>query len=651
MKAKKSKSTVSDRRKKYLQLTALEAALSRYIDRFSALYPLPEELIKVKQSFRRVTSRSIQARISSPFYRAAAMDGYAVRTPRIADANESQPVTLRKGDDAVPVDTGDPVPPGYDAVIMLEDIVESGENSIEITKSSAPGQHIRETGEDIVVSEMLYPSGHCIRPQDIACLLAAGLTEVPVRKRPTVAVIPTGSEIVDPEDIAPGGLKPGDIIDSSSSLLKAFLEDLGASVSILKIIPDKKELLRAAVIKELESADMVLIIAGSSAGREDYTSGVLEEIGDIHAHGLAIAPGKPTILASVGEKPCIGMPGYPVSTIIVADYIVKPMVYRMIGEPAPELKKCTAVLAAPLPSRLGVEEFVRVGLGRIGERIAAIPLSRSAGSLTSYVRADGIVRIPRLSEGIPEGSHVEVELIVPEERIDRTLVHQGSHDLCMNIILDMLWGQYGIWLSSFNVGSMGGLFAVKNGHAHFAGAHLFDPATGTYNTAAVKKYLSDTAIVSVHLAFREQGLIVSKGNPMKITEIHDLVDKKSRFVNRQKGSGTRILFDYLLKEKGIVPDQVAGYQREEYTHLAVASRVKEGTADAGLGLKASADALGLDFAPLCREEYDLIIPDQWFNDARVQALLSVVRSEEFRGRVRSLGGYDPSGSGKVYEPR
>jgi len=642
-------SSSSKKGEKYLQLTPLEDALSNFLKQFNKLYPLQEELVDVKSSLHRVIARPIQARISSPFYRASAMDGYAVYSEKTSEASEDRPITLEIGKDAIPVDTGDPIPQGYNAVIMIEHTFKKSPNKIEITKSCSPGQHIRETGEDAVISEMLYPSGHRVRPQDIGLLLSTGILQIHVRKRPFVGIIPTGSEIISPELVNTENLKAGSIIDSSSSMLAAFLEVLGATAYVTKVIPDDENIFKSLVMEESQKCDIVLVIAGSSAGREDLTASILAQIGKVFVHGIAIAPGKPTVLSSVNGKPCLGMPGYPVSTLIVAEYILKPLIFRMLGIPFISPNKHKATLVSPLPSKLGSEEFIRVGLGKIGGKLLAIPLSRNASSLSSYVRADGIVRISRLSEGFSEESEVEVEVFTPLERLEKKLIHQGSHDLCMDVLLDIIWKNKGIWLSSFNIGSLAGLYALKRGHSHIAGCHLLNPSNGTYNTWAVKQYIPDIPVKAVHLASREQGIMIAKGNPLNINNINDLSNKKIRYVNRQKGSGTRVLLDYLLKKANISPEMLNGYEREEYTHLNVASRIAEGSADAGIGLRASAGVLGLEFVPLAREEYDIIIPEAFYSDERIQELLSVLKSEEFRVRIGALAGYDPSRSGEVLD--
>ncbi len=642
-------SSSSKPRKKYLQLTPLEDSLTEYLQKFTMLYPVQEEMVDVWKALNRVTSRPIHARISSPFYRASAMDGYAVRSAQTSEANESSPVKLQKGKDAIPVDTGDPIPPGYDAVIMIEDVHETRGNSIEITRSAPQGQHIKKAGEDINASEMLFPSGHRLRPQDIGCILAGGLTQIPVRRRPTVAIIPTGSEVRSPISLDIKNLRPGDIIDSSSSMLRAFLEALGVSVRITSIIPDNESLLEAEIKREIQESDMVLVIAGSSSGSEDYTATVISLLGTIYSHGLAIAPGKPTILSSIDEKPCIGMPGYPVSTLIVAEYLIRPLIHQMLGLPLPSPVKRKAILSEALPSRLGIEEFIRVGLGRIGNSLLAVPLPRQASALSSYIRADGIVRIPRLSEGIPEETEIEVELIIPEDRIEKTLIHQGSHDLCLDILQNILWSEYGIRLSSFNIGSLAGLYALKKGLAHCAGCHFFDTRTGSYSTRVINEFFPDASIKIVHLAYQEQGLFIAKGNPLNIKGIKDLSDNNLRFINRQKGSVTRALLDHLLRESGISPEKIKGYTREEYSHHSVAAQIAIGSADAGFGPRASAQAMDLDFIPLSRDEYDLIIPEVRYSDEVIQYLLAVIKTEGFRSRARNLGGYDPSRSGEIHK--
>lgn len=630
----------------YLEEQPWEEALEKYLahlEAVGALKPGPAEMVPVEEALGRVTAAPVYARLSSPHYHAAAMDGYAVKASLTFGASETSPVRLAVGSEAVMVDTGDPLPEGCDAVIMIEDVHFVSPEVIEITQPVYPWQHVRPMGEDIVATEMILPAHHRVRPIDLGGLLAGGVAEVAVYPRPRVAILPTGTEVVEPG----GELKPGSVIDSNSRVLAGLVAEWGGIPLRKGVIPDDFEVLRRSVLSALEEADLALVIAGSSAGSEDFTAKVIASLGRVLVHGVATKPGKPVILGEVNGKPVIGVPGYPVSAYLCAELFVKPILYRKVGTLPPEQPKIQAVLSRKLVSSLGVEEFVRVKLGQVGEKIMATPIARGAGITMSLIRADGIVRVPRLTEGYGAGEVVTVELLRPLEEIRETTVIIGSHDLTLDVLANYLRLLYPrASLSSAHVGSLAGLNALKRGEAHCAGTHLLDEETGEYNVSYIRRLLPDQPVVLVNLVYREQGLIVAKGNPKGIKGIEDLARPDVTFVNRQRGAGTRVLLDYYLKKLGIDPAQINGYEREEYTHMAVAAAVAGG-ADAGLGIRAAAQALGLDFIPLAEERYDLCIPKKYWDTPYIQRLLTVMAHPDFQREVRALGGYDLRDCGKI----
>jgi putative molybdopterin biosynthesis protein len=320
----------------------------------------------------------------------------------------------------------------------------------------------------------------------------------------------------------------------------------------------------------------------------------------------------------------------------------------MLGQPPPQRPVADVLPTRKIASKLGVEEFVRVKIGQVGDRLVATALPRGAGQITSITEADGIIRVPAHVEGLAEGQPVAAELLRPLAAIKRTLVVVGSHDNTLDLLADELRGQTAhLTLSSSHVGSMGGLMAVKRGVCHLAGTHLLDEATGTYNLSYIRNLMPDLPVHLVHLVMRDQGLIVPAGNPKDIHGIEDLAREDVVMINRQGGSGTRILLDYRLKQLDLAPERIAGYGNEEFTHMAVAAAVTSGAADAGLGIQAAAQALGLDFIPVVTEQYDLLIPQAHFETAAVQELLGVIRSERFKARVAVLGGYHTERTGEV----
>jgi putative molybdopterin biosynthesis protein len=359
-------------------------------------------------------------------------------------------------------------------------------------------------------------------------------------------------------------------------------------------------------------------------------------------------PGKPIVIGSVATKPVFGIPGYPVSAIIAFEQFVQPLLHAFLGQPGPQRETVEVQPTKKIASKLGVEEFLRVKLGEVGGRIVATPLPRGAGTITSITEADGIIRIPNHVEGINDNEIVSAELLRPLPAIRKTIVIVGSHDNALDVLADQLKaGHSELTLSSSHVGSMGGLMAIKRGLCHLAGTHLLDTTDGTYNVSYLKKYLPDTPVKLVHLVQRDQGLIVKKGNPKQIGGIADLSRKEVSFINRQIGSGTRILLDYKLDQLNIKAAEINGYQNEEFTHMAVAVSVLSGTADAGLGIYAAAKALDLDFIPVVTEQYDLVVLPEFFTSDAVQILFDIINSSDFKQRVETLGGYNTKNTGKV----
>lgn len=633
-------------RKIFLKTTDLDAALDIWRERLqgAGLYaPLDFERIAVTSSLGRITSEPISALISSPFFNASAMDGYAVRFTDTFGASETTPKRLKINSGAVYVDTGDPMPDGFNAVIMIED-VNKADGSIEIISPATPWQNVRPIGEDIVSTELIAPVNHKIRPVDIGALLAGGHTEINVRRRPVVAVIPTGDEIVEPGS----RLKKGDIIEYNSRVIGGLVESWGASCLRHEIVPDKIELIKAALLDASQKADLIVINAGASAGSGDYTEQAISELGSVILHGLNIKPGKPAMLGFINNKPVIGAPGYPVSTYLVFTLFAKPLISKWLGEGMEQSSSIKAIVSRQIASPLGLEEFIRVKLGRVGERMIATPLGRGAGLIMSLCRADGFLRVPAMSEGLSAGAEAEIALLRRPDEIEQTIVCIGSHDNCIDLLANALKKHYpNLSLSSAHVGSMGGLMAIKRGEAHVAPTHLLDEETGEYNTTFIKRIMPEMNIALINLVYRQQGLILPKGNPKGIKGFANLTRPDVAFINRQRGAGTRLLLDKHLKELNIDPNKIIGYDREEYTHMAVASAVLTGAADVGLGVLSAANALNLDFMPVANERYDLAIPEDHMQTPMIKALMEVICDDnDFKDAVVSMGGYDVSDMGR-----
>ncbi len=624
--------------KQYLRTISVEEALKALFARFRPWEYAKTEIVKAENALKRVTAEPVFALRSVPHYHGAAMDGVALDAYRTFGASESNPIRLKLGYEAFWVDTGDPLPEGTNAVVPVEEVHVDGEE-VELIKAAYPWQHVRVAGEDVAKGEMIFTRNHLLKPEDLALLLASGVKTLKVKKRPKVFFIPTGDELRDPLSEE---LKPGEIPEFNSRMIKGLLEELGAEFGLLgPIRDDQGELLMALEKAISEGADLILLNAGSSYGRDDHTRTVLEKNGEILFHGISLMPGRPTLAGSYKGVVVIGLPGYPLSALMAFRHLVEPFLLAMLGQIKEEERKARAILAENLPSRLGVEEIVRVKLHLSEKGLIAHPLSRGASLLSSLSRADGSLHIPANVEGLPEGKEVEVSLRTGMEALRRSLLIVGSDDLALNVISDSLKDSYPpLILSVKPTGSLGGLIALAKGHCLLATCHLLDPESGQYNIPYITRYLKDAEVVVIRLFWRQQGLIVNKGNPHNIKGMEDLMDGKLRFANRQRGSGTRVLLDHLLKLKGLERQRVIGYNEELPTHMAVAMAVKEGRADVGLGIRAAASALDLDFIPLAEEPFDLVLPKRALEDERVKGLLDILSSSELRKRIEGLGGYD-----------
>jgi putative molybdopterin biosynthesis protein len=568
------------------------------------------------------------------------MDGIAVRAAETAGAAETSPVLLA---DFEEVDTGDPMPPGYDAVVMREHVHRTADGRAELRAAVPPYQHVRSIGEDISATELLLPEGHRLRPVDVAACAAAGVDEPVVRRRPRVVIIPTGDEI-RPVGAALG---PGEIADTNSLMLAAQAAEAGCDTRVTAIVADDPELITAALREAAADADLVILIAGSSAGRDDYTARVVAAAGTLAVHGVAVRPGHPVVLGAVAGTPVLGAPGYPVSAALTFDIFAAPMLAGLEGAAPRERPSTSARLARKLASAIGSDDWVRVRLGRVAGEVVATPLPRAAGVLTSLVRADGLLVVPAGVEGHHAGERVRVELLRGLPEIDRTIVAIGSHDLVLDVAASALRAADPLCtLASSNVGSLGGLVALRDGLCHLAGSHLLDPATGEYTLPYLDRVLGGTDVAVVRLVHREQGLLVAPGNPAAISGIDDLTRPGLRYVNRQRGAGTRVLLDHELARRGIDPAAVAGYSREEHTHLGVAAAVAAGRADTGLGIMAAARAFGLDFVPAAREPYDLVLRAATVDDERLAPLWALLDRPDFRADVEKLGGYSCAETGR-----
>ncbi len=624
---------------------------------------LDKEQIDVDENaLGRVLAEAVWAVISSPHYHGAAMDGFAVRASNTSGATLTEPIELSVEEQAFYVDTGDPIPAWADAVVPIESVEPLTTEGtlapdfrhpelIRIRSAVVPWQHVRPMGEDIVATQLVIPSGQTLRAVDLGAIAASGHPKIWVARKPQVAIIPTGDELIPIGET----VEAGKIIEFNSVVLAAQIHSYGGIATRFPIVKDRFDQIRAAVAEAAQRYDLVLVNAGSSAGSEDYTAKVIDSLGYVFVHGVAVRPGHPVVLGMVERNGnmderryvlVIGVPGYPVSAALTNEIFVRPLIESWLGKPKSRQPTLSAIITKKITSPPGDDDYIRVVVGKVGERICAAPISRGAGVITSLVQADGIVVVPRGIQGLEAGEHVTVQMYRPIEDVERTILAIGSHDVGLDVLAQFLACR-DRRLVSANVGSLGGLIALRRGEAHLSGSHLLHPESGVYNLPYLRQYLPNQALVVIGFVNRMQGLIVPQGNPQRLQSLSDLTRPEVRFVNRQNGAGTRILLDYHLKQMGIEPNQIQGYENQEFTHLAVAAAVASGRATCGLGIAAAAQALALDFIPLFSEEYHLIIPKQFYEDKLLTPLLDVLRDNEFRAAIQNLPGYDVEPMGKI----
>lgn len=626
----------------YLKSTDIEIAKDLYHKALASVFMKRNtEIIASKDAYHRVLAQAVYAKRSVPFYPSAAMDGITINSRLTIDANEHKPLLL-DSNDYREVDTGDPILDPYDAVIMAEDCIET-DKGIQIIKAVVPWENVRPIGEDIVEGELLFPMEHVLRPMDISVLMASNLLEIEVYKQVSVAIIPTGTEIRSAYD----SIEVGDIVESNSYLFMGLAKEAFAQATTLKIVPDNYEELKETIKHASSIYDVVLVNAGSSAGREDYTAAVISDLGKVIVHGLSIKPGKPAILGVINNTPVIGIPGYPVSAHIVFEEFVTPLLLKMNHRPKALQNTLIATSTRRIVSSLKSKEYIRVKLGYIDNKYVATPLARGAGMMMSVVKSDGYALIEKNSEGVEANEEMLVWLNKPIETIQKTIMAIGSHDVVMDV-LNNLFEQTNVdyHISSVHVGSYAGLLALKRKESHLAMTHLLDES-GTYNQDVIKQLFSDESMILIKGVKRIQGLIVKEGNPLKIHTIQDLL--KYRFVNRQRGAGTRVLLDYWLKKYEINPEDIKGYDKELSTHLAIAASVQNGVADCGLGVYSAAKIMVCDFIPLGGDEYDFVCYKEFLETDMMKHFLNCLKSDEFKQICDQLGGYNTENSGEVIE--
>jgi putative molybdopterin biosynthesis protein len=624
----------------YLKSTNIEDAKRIFHDALNEVYQKKHiEIVQTEHAYGRVIAQPIYARRSVPFYPSSAMDGIAIDSAKTKNANEHKPLRLDPSD-YIDVDTGDPILDPFDCVIMAEDCIHS-DDGISIIKPHVPWENVRPIGEDVTEGELLFPMEHILRPMDISVLIAANQLSIEVYKQVSIAIIPTGTEIKSAYE----PISVGDIVESNSYLFTGLALQAHALPTTYPIVKDDFNEIKCTVEDAVSKYDVVIINAGSSAGRDDYTVHVISELGKVLVHGLSIKPGKPAILGLIDDVPVIGIPGFPVSAHIVFEEFVTPLLLKLNHYPIPHVDRIEAHSTRRIVSSLKSKEYVRVKIGYINDRFVATPLARGAGMMMSVVKSDGYALIEKNREGVDFNEMMDVQLNKPIQQIKNTLLAIGSHDLIMDVISNLFeQSLLPYHCSSVHVGSYAGLLALSRKESALAMTHLLE-SDGSYNTHTIKKLFLTEKMVLIKGVKRIQGLIVEKGNPKNIHTIEDLLHV--RFVNRQRGAGTRVLLDHWLNQKNINSESIVGYNKELTTHLAVAAAVANNVADCGLGIQSAATIMGCDFIPLGMEDYDFVCYADFLKDPMMKLFLTSIQSEEFKNICESLGGYDTSESGEV----
>jgi len=632
----------------FLTILSREEALARFD---AALFPrpLPSETQPLAGALGRALAQDVVAPIDVPPFDRSNVDGFAVRSADLARASEGAPVQLALTDEtiscgiaptrpvlpgtATAIATGGPVPRGADAIVMVEHTQPAGQaggnGAIEVRRAASPGQFVSYAGSDIARGEALLRAGTIIGSREIGMLAACGIAEVVVTRRPRVAILSTGDELVQPGD----RLRPAAIYDTNGAIVTAAIAENGGDASFLGAIADNEAMLDAAMRKALADSDMLVLSGGTSKGAGDVSHRIIGRLGKpgIIAHGVALKPGKPLCLAVCDGKPVVILPGFPTSAMFTFHDMIVPVLRQMAGLPPRSDAKVAAKVPVRIASELGRTEFVMVSLVEGADGLIAYPGGKGSGAITSFAQADGFLKIEALADQLPAGSDAEVTLFTPHVRVP-DLVIVGSHCTGLDLVIAPL-AHAGLVVRSIAVGSLGGLAAARRGECDLAPIHLFDDKTETYNTP----YLAD-GLELVPGWRRMQGIVFRSGDARFAGLSAEqavraaLADPACIMVNRNQGAGTRILIDRLLA--GSRPD---GYWNQPRSHNAVAAAVAQHRADWGMTIAPVAHASGLGFIPLAEEHYDFAVVTARKQRPAVQAFLDALASEEARAALVRAG--------------
>ena len=639
------------RQEQFLEVISAGEARVRF-EQHLDLAPLSAEAVSLADARTRVLAHDVVAAFDAPPFDRANVDGFALRAADTVGASDGNPKIFTLNSEVIAcghapmltvgpgtcttIATGGVIPRGADAVVMIEqtELIESNPSRIELRRAAAPGQLISYAGSDIARGETLLRRGARIGSREIGMLAASGLARIEVVRRPKVAVLSTGDELVEPGN----PLKPAAVYDSNSATIAAAVSEAGGEPITFGVLPDDAAILEKTVREALAVSDMVVLSGGTSKGAGDLSHRVVSRLGKpgILVHGVALKPGKPLCLAVVGDKPVVVLPGFPTSAIFTFHAFVAPVIRARAGLPPEATQTVSARVPVRVASELGRKEFVLVSLVKGDQGMIAFPTGKGSGAVTSFSQADGFLEIDALASSLDAGSDVQVTLIDNTIRAP-DLVIMGSHDVALDVVVGAL-ADHGLTARILAVGSLGGVAAANRGECDIAPVHLIDPESGQYN-----KHLATQGLSLVPGWRRMQGLVFRPGDArfegrsaseaLKII----LADPSALMINRNAGAGTRVLTDKLLG--GARP---AGYANQPKSHNAVAAAIAQGRADWGLAIEPVAKLYGLGFLPVSPEHYDFLVVDNRREHPGVRVFLAALRDDRVRARIRALG-MEPDG--------
>ena len=637
-------------RRIYHQLVDIEDIIG-IIEKFIKLRPLGIESVEISCSVGRVLAEDVKAKISIPSFTRSLMDGYAVISDDVAKAYEDNPIrlklagkvlagevpsiTLKRGE-CIEIATGAPLPFPANAIVPVEYTRRKG-NIVEVYRRVAPGENVDYIASDLVQDQIIAWKDDIITPSMIGAIASAGVKKVKVYRKPIVAILSIGNELT------PLGqdLKYGMIYESNSSMIMGLLSSIGADVRYMGIVRDNYDEIKEAINKALSCSDMVITIGGTSAGLEDLTYRVLSEYKPgIIIHGIKTKPGRPTAISIAKDKIIIALPGFPISCLTAAQLIVVPIIRKLLGYKISRSRVITAELVMKVPGALGLNRLVPTIVSNIDDKLRAYPLLIHSGAIGKLSQLDGYIIVPPTKEGLKDGIDVDVHLYEGVSLAEAVFI--GSHCPLAEQLLLSLKKKHRIKI--VYLGSLAGIRLVSLNIADFAGSHLLD-SSGEYNVPFIKRYRCRDIVV-IRGYVREQGFIFRQEHSSVINDFEDIIKNKLRFVNRNRGSGTRLIVDNLLKELAYkynksleeIRNELIGYNYETTTHDGVALIISKKIADVGVGLRFVAEKYGLSFKPIGNEVYDFIINKKSLKKMAVEEFLKLIK-DELPALIRTFPGY------------